>query len=218
MTNVNRYLSRHRASSQSGWNAGISHNIGGANLRQRSFTNLSPGTSYDIEVRSCYNQGFNHCGTPATLQVTTPPATDADGLIEVVNLAQLNAIHWDLDGDGSSTNSGYATAFPNAIAADTDAGIGNMGCPAAGCTGYELTANLDFDENGDGQITSTDATYWNDGAGWATIGDAFHGYYAAAFDGNGHIISHLFINRTNTNRLVCFRKNGRSGSRQAKAR
>ena len=52
---------------------------------------------------------------------------DDDGLIEVADLAQLNAIRWDLDGDGSTTEAGYATAFPHAPAA-------GMGCPTTGCT------------------------------------------------------------------------------------
>ena len=56
---------------------------------------------------------------------------DDDGLLEVANLAQLNAIRWDLDGDGSSTEAGYATAFADAVT--------GMGCPTTGCTGYELT-------------------------------------------------------------------------------
>ena len=52
---------------------------------------------------------------------------DDDGLIEVANLAQLNAIRWDLDGDGVASDAGYATAFPDAPA--------GMGCPTTGCTG-----------------------------------------------------------------------------------
>ena len=41
-----------------------------------------------------------------------------------------------------------------------------MGCPNT-CVGYELRANLDFDQNGDDAITATgDPAYWNDGAGW----------------------------------------------------
>ncbi len=56
-----------------------------------------------------------------------------------------------------------------------------MGCPSGTCTGYELRADLTFDENGDGQMTATgDPTYWNSGSGWQPLG-----YYAAAFQGNG---------------------------------
>ena len=79
---------------------------------------------------------------------------------------QLNAIRWDLDGDGSpaSNATGYNASFPNAVA--------GMGCPSADCTGYELTANLDFDTNGNGRADAGDV-YWNDGQGWEPIGQSF---------------------------------------------
>ena len=126
---------------------------------------------------------------------------DGDGLIAIENLAQLNAIRWDLDGNGVPTDDSLTSVDETALyAAAFPSGDGPV-CPAGRkCVGYELLADLDFDENGDGQITSADAAYWDDGAGWATIGDGYHGYYDAAFDGNGHTISNLFINRTTTNR------------------
>ena len=42
--------------------------------------------------------------------------TDGDGLIEVSDLMQLNAIRWDLNGDGSpsSNATGYNAAFRSA--------------------------------------------------------------------------------------------------------
>ena len=120
---------------------------------------------------------------------------DNDRYIEVSNLAQLDAIRHDLTGVGNSSNAAYAAAFPLRF---TAAG-GRMGCPSAGCTGYELTANLDFDENGDGQITSADSTYWNGDAGWAPIGSdtpyVAASRYQGDFNGNGYTINNLFINR-----------------------
>ena len=86
---------------------------------------------------------------------------DDDGLIEVSTLAQLNAIRWDLDGDGWSNDDGYAAAFPEAVA--------RMGCPAGSWAGYELAADLDFDTNGNGDSDAGD-DYWNDGAGWDPVG------------------------------------------------
>ena len=116
--------------------------------------------------------------------------TDDDSLIEVSNLAQLDAIRYDLDGDGAvdlSYDSGsYAAAFPNAVA--------NMGCPTAGCVGYELIAALDFDTNGNGQADAGD-TYWNGGAGWLPIGADYLGSFAAIFDGGGHTIANLYIDQ-----------------------
>ena len=111
---------------------------------------------------------------------------DGDGLIEVSSLAQLNAVRWDLDGDGISTEPGFGTAFPG-----TSSGVG---CPSSGCTGYELTTNLEFDTNADGNPDSGD-DYWNGGLGWVPVGD-LDDLFGAVFDGNGHTVSNLFINRT----------------------
>ena len=86
-------------------------------------------------------------------------AAAADGLIEVRTLAQLDAVRYDLDGDGlvdGATWMPYYAAF--------SMGALGMGCPD-GCTGYELEADLDFDTNGDGAVDSDD-DYWNGGDGW----------------------------------------------------
>ena len=123
---------------------------------------------------------------------------DDDGLIDVGSLAQLDAIRWDLDGDGSSTDAGYAAAFPNAVA--------GMGCPSSGCTGYELTADLDFDTNGSGGANAGDA-YWDNGRGWRPLG-ASGSEFTATFEGNGHTIAHLFISRSGTGRVGLFRQAG----------
>ena len=119
---------------------------------------------------------------------------DGDGLIEVNNLAKLNAIRWDLDGDGSvssSDKSKYDAAFAGAVA--------GMGCRPY-CTGYELTRDLDFDENNDGSITSADDDYWNGGKGWKPIGGSTNSF-TATFDGNDKTISNLFIKDT-TNGII----------------
>ena len=136
---------------------------------------------------------------PATVTITLTDATvdydaDDDGLIAVATLAQLNALRWDLDGDGASTEAGYAVAFPDAPT--------GMGCPATGCTGYELTAALDFDTDGSGTVDAGDA-YWDGGAGWVPIGTE-ESPFAATFDGNGHPIAHLVINRGATSEVGLF--------------
>ena len=73
---------------------------------------------------------------------------DDDSLIDVSDLTQLNAIRWDLNGDGTPDAAAHATdyvmAFPNAIT--------GMGCPGSSCTGYELAANLDFDTDNSGTV------------------------------------------------------------------
>ena len=139
--------------------------------------------------------------TPAPTRTLRPTPTgtgdydaDKDGLIEISNLAQLNAIRTDLNGDGISPAPAYATAFPNAMP--------GMGCPYPGCTGYELVANLDFDTNGNGEADAGDA-YWNDGAGWVPIGAFLH-EFTADFDGNNYTIANLYINRNRAHNVGLF--------------
>ena len=135
--------------------------------------------------------------TPASTPLQTFPASavggdydnDADGLIEIRTLAQLNVIRLDLDGDSlvaTDDVAEYLAAFPGAL--------DDMGCPADGCTGYELAANLDFDTNGNGEADEDDA-YWNDGAGWEPIANFFS--VGTTFDGNGYTIANLYINLPN---------------------
>ena len=127
--------------------------------------------------------------------------SDGDGLIEVHNLAQLNAVRWDRDGNGTPSagdEANYAAAFEN----PRDGAV----CPSGTtCTGYELMADLDFDENGDGEITAADSTYWNGGSGWEPIGgNGTQAVYDATFDGNGRTIANLFIDRGSTNKQGLF--------------
>ena len=115
----------------------------------------------------------------AHAQATVDYDVDDDGLIEVATVAQLNAIRWDLNGDGGvdpgRDTVGYSEAFPNAVASPL------MGC-ATGCTGYELTADLDLGNAGD---SST---------GWEPIG-GMSGAFTATFDGGApdFTVSNLFI-------------------------
>ena len=154
-----------------------------------------------------HGYGAGSAGNPARLEANINAAGhdydgDDDGLIEVSDLAQLNAIRWDRDGNGAVDDgtaapdaASYAAAFPDPAA--------GMGCPSTGCAGYELTQNLDFDTDGDGAAYTAASTwevsgdsgddYYNDGAGWLPIGSRAHPYNAA-FDGNGYAIANLFIN------------------------
>ena len=127
---------------------------------------------------------------------------DSDGLIEISSLAQLNAMRYQLDGSGQRLTSGGP--------------LDQSGCPVvviAGlnerrCFGYELTADLDFDTNQDGLIDSND-DYWNAntnglGEGWLPVGDSSNNAFTAKFNGNGHVIRHLMINRPSKSRVGLF--------------
>ena len=158
----------------------------------------------------------------AQAQTTTPTTTttvDYDGnddrLIEISNLSQLNAVRWDLDGDGAvaaADQANYSAAFPNAAA--------GMGCPDGSdadtnpdpCLGYELKADLTFDSNGDGSVTAADSAglYWNSGAGWTPIGLRATGY-TGQFQGRGKVISRLFINNNSTDAVGLFAAVGQGG-------
>ena len=91
-----------------------------------------------------------------------------------------------MDGDGNSDNADYAIAFSHA---DT----GTM-CSVASCAGYELTANLDFDTNGNGEADEGDV-YWNSGGGWIPIGES-NDPFDTTFEGGGRTISNLYIRRS----------------------
>ena len=161
--------------------------------------------------------------TPASVDYDV----DDDGLIEISSLAHLNAVRWDLDGDGTADvyppdkdgvtghdldgAAKHAAAFADAVA--------GMGCPAGGCAGYELIADLDFDTNGSGGADSGD-DYWNGGKGWVPLigGEAIYGHndsslrdqvgtsyygdrpnsrarmFTGVFEGNGRTIANLYIN------------------------
>ena len=96
-------------------------------------------------------------------------------------------VRWDYNGYGIVWGAGanlYAAAFPG--------WVDRMACGGLGCIGYELFADLDFDTNGNGVADAGD-TYWNHGNGLVPIGSV--AVYTATFEGNGHTISHLLVNR-----------------------
>ena len=100
---------------------------------------------------------------------------DGDGLIEINDWAGLNAIRYQADGTAYKKTS----TSPKIM----------TGCPANGCIGYELTADLDLSAEDN----------------WLPI-DVFTGI----FEGNSHTISNLKINRPDTNRVGLFGYIGRS--------
>ena len=113
---------------------------------------------------------------------------DNDGLIEIGNLEQLNAVRWDLDGDGVVDSSGYADAYGAAF----PGGHSGMGCPRYGCSGgYELARSLDF-ESAASHAAGEVSADWTTGSGWLPIG--YHGrVFSGVFEGNGFAIANLFI-------------------------
>ena len=193
-----------------GGTAGCTTSAGGTGVSARTTAQLQAPVGY-TGIYAAWNANLDgvtgaddpwYFGTTSQYPVLKYGKTDYDidndRYIEVSNLAQLDAIRHDRTGDGNPASGGaaaYNAAFPLRFAG---AG-GRMGCPNSGCTGYELTQSLDFDENGDGQITAADSTYWNGGEGWDPIASdtpsAQASRYQGDFNGNGYIIDNLFINR-----------------------
>ena len=174
-----------------------------------SFPTSAAGThnlavSYSLRDQGSFRaSNYSLTQTTATLQgelfaVETQPACrpavngdydrDDDGLIEICNLDQLNAIRFDSNGDGDPQRGmlhEYTRVFPGIVAS-------GPGCPN-GCQGYELVVDLDFDTNRNGRADAGDR-YWNDGRGWdpmPVLGGKFNG----TLDGNGYSISNLYINK-----------------------
>ena len=133
--------------------------------RSGSMLTITPGTAgRTIITVTATDAGGSNMSASQRFRVTVGNDYDADGdgLIGISNLAQLDAMRYDLDGNGyAGTVAAYATAFPSPL--------DRMGCGVNGCSGYELLADLDFDTDGDGAVDSDD-DYWNDGDGWEPIG------------------------------------------------
>ena len=109
--------------------------------------------------------------------------TDDDRLIEVDSLAKLNAIRYDVDGDGLRgsvsvsdwNNYTAAGVFPNAAGNQCD-DPSTTGTTET-CAGYELTASLTFPSSG--QFST-----------WTPLG-ALASRFTATFDGQGHTLTGL---------------------------
>ena len=153
--------------------------------------------------------------------------TDNDGLIEVTTVEQLNVIRYDLDGDGN-IDSTDAVNFYRGGGGHADnyvSAFGYAACPIEGYAykGYELAADLDFKK---GSESTDEYSIWAEAStargnvpdGWTSIGSSEHsstvGVFIGTFDGNGHTISNLYINRfarDTTNHIGLFGNVGSGG-------
>ena len=139
---------------------------------------LPAGTSYQVQVRATNDEGTGDWSTPGTGSTgdVGDYDLDDDNLIEIATPTRLNAIRWDINGNGTpeSNQSDYDAAFPNSLSA--------MGCPST-CDGYELTADLD--------ATGQDFNGSSSSGNWDPI--ASEGF-TGIFEGNGHRITGIDIN------------------------
>ena len=144
----------------------------------------------------------------ASAQSTVDYDSDDDGYIDVKTHQQLNAIRYDLNGNGAQDSvsasdwTNYTSAFSNAATGMgcklTDHDSNSQTADQPTCVGYELMNDIDLDTDGDGNIgTDSGDAYYNSGAGWSPITDASNlTSYTGNFNGNGNTINNLFINRS----------------------
>ena len=113
---------------------------------------------------------------------------DDDGLIEICDLEGVSEMRYQLDGSGYKA-SATATKITH-------------GCPPTGCRGYELVKDLDFNVAASYRTTSNQVT-WTTGDGWSPIG-SLSNPFSSVFEGNGFMMAHLYINRSNDNNVGLF--------------
>ena len=119
--------------------------------------------------------------------------TDDNGLIEINDLVTLNAMRYQPDGSGLQLNEGARKI--------------STGCLNNICRGYELTRDLNFNDD-DSYSSTTNKVLWTQDVGWQPIGDADNPF-VAIFEGNNHTISDLTIKRNDVDDVGLF---GRTGS------
>ena len=122
-----------------------------------------------------------------------PQAMDVDkndnGLIEICDLEGLYEMRYAPDGSGYSTS---PTDIPN-----------NMGCRSGGnCIGFELMKSLNFTSNASYRSPDNRMVY-TAGSGWQRIGTP-SSPFNTRFEGNGHTISRLMINRRTADSIGLF--------------
>ena len=170
----------------------IAEDVTGA-FQYRVVVSYTDGQGYSEEVASqaiAYERGYSLMEIASLTSCgTTDIDQDDDGLIEICNLEGLDAIRYQTDGTGYKA-SGSATKI-------------TAGCPATGCKGYELARDLDFNDDNSYSSTHNKIT-WTTGRGWEPIGNSSSNAFNATFNGNGHTISNLMINRPNASNVGLF--------------
>ena len=181
-----------------------------------SFTiNVSenPGTADRVFMLALQVGGSSGSSEGSVKFTVTQAGAVPAGLIPITTLEQLNAMRYDLDGDGvvddkgdladeATATTAYKALFPGLVSTNA-------------YTGYKLENNLDFDGGADSYSdATTNKPKWTPdhlttptNAGWVPIGT-----FTGTFDGQGKTISNLFINRGSTDAVGLFGIVGSGGS------
>ena len=131
--------------------------------------------------------------------------TDNDGLIEVHTVEQLNAIRCDLNGDGEidDTTSDDPAVAGSKAAAYVAVFYGVCPPDDVSYRGYELAADLNFAGSRWALNATADGIADAVAEGFEPIGDESNRYFNT-FEGNGHTITGLCINRPSTDQVGLF--------------
>ncbi len=172
---------------------------------QKTVTPLEQTTAYQFSLTAMDQSGNRGEAVPIVSQTIENLEErpfgvdeDEDGLIAIYSIEELNAIRYDLNGDGLLDEGAV-------VPPGEQEPPGQDGCPQSGCIGYELMVDLDFNTDGSEATeenlaaASEDDTYWNDRTGWAPIGRYYYNAddqpYTAIFEGNNHTIHNFYTNR-----------------------
>lgn len=159
-----------------------------------SVCQTASGIILDARLNDTDNDGeTNDVDTDDNGDGVTDADADSDGLLDIANLSQLDAIRYNFKGSALHSD-------------DTGINADSSGCPFAfidgepgfACSGYELMNDLDFDTNIDGEINENDS-FWDEGEGWIPIGErSLTSGFSGTFEGNGYRIDNLYVNRPGT--------------------
>ena len=111
-----------------------------------------------------------HTPEVAQAQIVRGSDTDGNGLIEITTHTELNALRYDLDGDGRMNYDLNSDGIPDVSAAERVILDDLFDCPPDKCKGYELKEDISL------------ASYDN----WEPIGP-----WQSVFDGNGFSVTGL---------------------------
>ena len=162
---------------------------------------LSYATMPQKDITLTKNCGANYQAHTHTLRIILSVDVDADGLIEIYTIEQLNNMRHDPTGSsyteiGSASTSSSASLTEAPSCDDSNPSTTRILC------GYELARDLDFNQALHYESASIDMSLRPNNnvlnlatnAGWAPIGN-FISRFTAVFEGNGYSISNLYVNK-----------------------
>ena len=132
-------------------------------ITSHDMTGLTNESTYSFRICARYSGNVHSEGIERANITLIVVDSNRNGLIDITNATELNNIRHNLSGTSYKTSS---SAINN-----------TNGCPANGCNGYELTANINL------------SSFTN----WAPIGSNSARFRDVTFDGNNNTISGLTI-------------------------